>query len=69
MFSLCRNMKWAHLPVAGGLYDQDPDLLDKFDFMFRAIAEEEARVQAIEERKRKDEAAKNQRAASRRGRR
>lgn len=22
--------KWAALPVAGGLYDQDPALLDKF---------------------------------------
>lgn len=22
--------KWAVLPVAGGIYDQDPELLDKF---------------------------------------
>lgn len=30
MFHLCSMTKWAALPVAGGLYDQDPDLLDKF---------------------------------------
>lgn len=35
-------MKWAHLPVAGGLYDQDPDLLDGFQIIFFERAEHEA---------------------------
>lgn len=30
MYHLCGMTKWAALPVAGGLYDQDPELLDKF---------------------------------------
>ena len=43
-------MKWNHLPVAGGIYDQDPDLLNGFQILFneRHIAEkeEEAREKA-----------------------
>lgn len=35
-------MKWAHLPVPGGLYDQHPKLMD--DFLI--IMHEEARVEA-----------------------
>lgn len=46
-------MKWAHLPVAGGLYDQDPDLLDGFQIIFAIRGEHEA-----EERK-KEEAERN----------
>jgi len=42
MFSLCESMKWAHLPVAGGLYDQDPDLLSKFQYMFQQRAKHES---------------------------
>jgi hypothetical protein len=56
-------MKWAHLPVAGGLYDQDPALLEGFQIIFaeRAIAEEEA------EAKRKSEEQKNARKNTPRG--
>ena len=39
MYQLCEAMKWNHLPVAGGIYDQDPDLLDGFIIIFRAKAE------------------------------
>jgi hypothetical protein len=70
MFSLCANMKWSHLPVAGGMYDQDPDLLDKFEYIFQELGKEEARKDA--ERKKKDdaEAAKSKnKSSSRRGRR
>lgn len=35
-------MKWAHLPNAGGLYDQDPDLLDRFEYIFGALNQKEA---------------------------
>ncbi len=43
-------MKWAHLPVAGGLYDQDPRLLEEFQVLFQEIGE--ARKRADEKRKR-----------------
>jgi len=42
-------MKWAHLPVAGGIYDQDPALLEKFTYIFAERAkhdEEEANKRA-----------------------
>jgi len=31
-------MKWAHLPVAGGLYDQHPQLIDEWDILFEMDA-------------------------------
>lgn len=55
MFSLCEAMKWNHLPVAGGLYDQDPQLVDGFMIIFSARAEYEAE----QERKREREMGKN----------
>lgn len=30
-------MEWTHLPNAGGLYDQDPILLDRFMYIFAAV--------------------------------
>lgn len=42
MFSLCSSMKWAHLPNAGGLYDQDPVLLNKFKYIFSETSKHEA---------------------------
>lgn len=27
-------MKWSHLPVAGGLYDQSPVLLEQWRYIF-----------------------------------
>lgn len=36
-------MKWNHLPVAGGIYDQDPAFLEGIEILFheRGVAEEE----------------------------
>lgn len=51
MFSLCEGMKWAHLPNAGGLYDQDPDLLDQFRYIFSARSEHDAEERKKEENK------------------
>jgi len=51
-------MKWAHLPNAGGLYDQHPELLEQFYWIFQRRAEKE-------EIKRKEEERKNRRGASR----
>lgn len=43
MFALCDAMKWSHLPTAGGLYDQDPALLDAFRFIFAERGKEQDR--------------------------
>lgn len=70
MFQLCRNMKWSYLPVAGGLYDQDPDLLDKFEYIFRKIAQQEAAEREKQDREsRKQQAASKSRSMGKRGRR
>lgn len=50
MFSLCDNMKWSHLPAAGGLYDQDPVLLERFRVIFQKRAEHELEQQKQREK-------------------
>ena len=47
-------MKWNHLPVAGGLYDQDPILLDQWAYLFELQAEEREKEQERQERERKN---------------
>lgn len=54
LFALCDNMKWNHLPCAGGLYDQDPDLMDKFSVLFNLRNQHQA-----EEQQRQQEEMKN----------
>lgn len=51
---MCDAMRWAHLPMPGGLYDQNPDLLDKFMYIFNERSKEQ-------EREQRRQAAKNQR--------
>jgi hypothetical protein len=46
-------MKWNHLPVAGGLYDQHPRLLEEFRIIFSERAEHEERKRRQDERKAK----------------
>ena len=53
MFALCEGMKWSHLPVAGGLYDQHPDLLDAFRYIFAKRNEYEAKEAEKREREAK----------------
>jgi hypothetical protein len=36
-------MGWNHLPVAGGIYDQHPKLLEGFETIFRKKGEHERR--------------------------
>ena len=36
MYMICEAMEWNHLPVAGGIYDQHPALLDDFMQIFQA---------------------------------
>ena len=30
---MCVGMQWNHLPVAGGLYDQNPEILERFYYI------------------------------------
>lgn len=39
LFALCQAMKWSHLPVAGGIYDQHPKLIDEWEIIFSEKAE------------------------------
>lgn len=36
LFAMCEAMRWAHLPVAGGLYDQHPKLLADWEVIWAA---------------------------------
>lgn len=62
---MCQGMRWAHLPEPGGLYDQNPELLEHFSIIFHAQAKEQQRQDA--ERQAKIDAEKNK-PRSRRGR-
>lgn len=54
LFALCEAMKWNHLPVAGGLYDQHPSLLGAFMVIFEEKAEHEAAEHRAREREMKN---------------
>lgn len=51
MYALCEGMKWSHLPNAGGIYDQNPDLIEGFQVIMAARAKHENEEQAKRERK------------------
>ena len=34
LWAVCNAMKWNHLPVAGGIYDQHPEFLDDIMVVF-----------------------------------
>lgn len=60
-------MKWAHLPVAGGIYDQHPDFVEQISFIFS----ERDKAREEEHKKREQEMKNNRgggRVAGRRGR-
>lgn len=58
-------MKWSHLPVAGGLYDQDPRFLDAMAVIFAKRGEYE-REKAKRDEAKSIRAAKPARVAGRR---
>lgn len=35
LFALCQAMEWNHLPVVGGLYDQHPQVLEEWVYIFQ----------------------------------
>jgi hypothetical protein len=47
-------MRWNHLPVAGGIYDQHPRLLDEWQVIFEAQARQREKEQAEHEAKAKN---------------
>jgi hypothetical protein len=49
---LCKAMKFNHLPMAGGIYDQHPGLIDRFYYLLA----QEAKVEGEEARRREAEA-------------
>ena len=51
LFSLLEGMKWAHLPVAGGLYDQHPQFVDEISIIFSERAKEQEKKRQQDERK------------------
>jgi hypothetical protein len=41
LFAFCQAMEWAALPVAGGLYDQHPQLLEEWTLIFKMKGDHE----------------------------
>jgi hypothetical protein len=50
MFALCDAMKWAQLPVFGGIYDQNPYLLECFRYIFAERGKQQERERKQQER-------------------
>lgn len=50
LFMICEAMNWAHLPVAGGLYDQHPQLMEEWEYIFIRRSEHDRAVAAKKER-------------------
>ena len=65
-FTFCEALKWAHLPAAGGLYDQHPKLLDHWRYIFHERNRVESEKQEKEERERKSQQNKRTRTPGRR---
>jgi hypothetical protein len=61
MFNLCSKMKWAHLPIDGGMYDQDPELLRRFEIIFSEIDKQDRSERDKREQEQKRMAAKQPR--------
>jgi hypothetical protein len=51
LFMLCEAMQWNHLPVAGGLYDQHPEMLDRFTYIFQEQGKARERKEARDRNK------------------
>lgn len=51
-------MKWNHLPVEGGLYDQHPKLLEEFRYIFATRNEYEREQEAKRESQSKSKGGK-----------
>jgi hypothetical protein len=54
MFALCSAMKWAHLPIEGGIYAQNIEMMDKFRYIFQEQGKEAERERKASERQSKN---------------
>lgn len=50
LYVFCKGLKFTHLPVAGGLYDQHPRLVKEWLTIMGIEAEEERKRQEKQER-------------------
>ena len=57
LYVFCKSIRFTHLPVPGGLYDQNPQLMDEWDLIM-AI---ENQVKAKRQKKQELEANRNKR--------
>lgn len=62
---MCEAMRWNHLPVAGGIGNQDPDLIAAFKVIFSV----KSKYDAEQRRKQEAEAKRTKAQSARRGRR
>jgi len=53
LYSICAALKFSALPVAGGLYDQDPQLLEEWSYIIERRAERDREEQERASRKSK----------------
>ena len=53
LYVLAHHLNFNHLPVAGGLYDQHPKLIDQWTDIARLVNSEQEREQAAQKRKKK----------------
>lgn len=61
---MCSAMDWNHLPVAGGIACQNPDLMEAFRIIFSVKSQYEA-----QQKKKQEAEAKKNKATGRRPRR
>lgn len=61
LYVFCENTNWSHLPLAGGIYDQHPRLIDQLEMIFRRVNRKRAEDQ--------DKAKREAEASRRRGKR
>jgi hypothetical protein len=58
-------MEFRHLPTAGGIYDQNPEMLDRFQYIWMKLNEQREREEAERKRKQGGPSGKIRRGASR----
>lgn len=68
MFSTCEAMGWNVLPVAGGIYDQHPDFMQKTRYIFGVKAQRDAEEREKQDAERRANERKNRRPPIHRGR-
>jgi len=66
MFAICSRMKWNHLPIEGGIYAQDPELIRRWRLIWEAQDEKERAEQAKQKREQQQNKSRHGASRSRR---